>query len=35
MYIPDYLNDGKMNTIVNVPKFGNKFDPNDPDPFWK
>ena len=24
-----------MNTIVNVPKLGNRFDPNDPDPFWK
>ena len=24
-----------MNTIVNVPKDGNTFDPNDPDPYWK
>jgi hypothetical protein len=29
MYIPDYLKEGKMNTIVNVPKPGRKFDPFD------
>jgi hypothetical protein len=34
MYIPDYLKEGKMNTIINVPKPGRKFDPNDPDPYW-
>lgn len=34
MYIPDYTQDGKMSTIINVPKEGNKFDENDPDPFW-
>jgi hypothetical protein len=26
---------GKMNTIVNVPKAGNSFDPLDEDPFWQ
>lgn len=34
IYTPDYLNNGKMGEIVNVPRYGNKFDPNDPDPYW-
>jgi len=34
LFIPDFTMKGKMNTIKNVPKPGNSFDPNDPDPYW-
>jgi hypothetical protein len=35
LYVPDYLQEGKMSTIQNVPKIGNSYDVNDPDPFWR
>lgn len=35
IYVPDFTNKGQMNTIINVPKAGNVFKVNDPDPFWE
>lgn len=35
LYVPDYLQQGKMATIINVPRVGNSFDPNDSDPYWR
>ena len=35
LYVPDYMQQGKMGTIINVPKAGNTYDPEDADPFWK
>jgi hypothetical protein len=35
LYIPDFLEHGKMNTIQNVPKLGHSFSVDDPDPFWQ
>jgi hypothetical protein len=34
LYVPDFTKKGKMGSIINVPKVGNVFDPNDKDPFW-
>lgn len=35
IYIPDWTNKGQMNTIEMVPRMGNPYDPNDPDPYWR
>jgi hypothetical protein len=34
IFIPDYTMKGKMNTIVNVPRYGDAFDVDAQDPFW-
>ena len=35
LYLPDYLNEGNMNVIENIPRLGNTQKATDPDPFWK
>lgn len=35
LHIPNYINNGQMGDIINIPQPGNKFDPNDPNPYWK
>jgi|LauGreDrversion4_2_1035121.scaffolds.fasta_scaffold61383_1 hypothetical protein len=35
LYLPDYLNEGNMNVIENIPRLGNTQRATDPDPFWK
>lgn len=34
LYLPDYLNEGKMSEIKNIPRKGNTYSANDPNPYW-
>ena len=35
LYVPDYTQQGIMSTIEVIPKFGNPYRIDDPDPFWR
>lgn len=34
LFLPDYNNEGNMSEIITIPKIGNVYDENDPDPYW-
>lgn len=35
LYVPDFTQQGTMQTIQMIPKYGNIYDLNDPNPYWK
>ena len=35
IFVPDYNLKGQMQEIKNIPRAGNSFSIDDPDPFWR